>query len=95
METDYSIYRLNDEKELDIYRKQFGETAYREYLERLYNYIVNMKPGDKFRIDDLVKEQNRDLFIKLLCLFIWMHGTNTFLFSNDFRWFYCLKNNCK
>jgi hypothetical protein len=35
----------------------------------------------------MVKEENVDLFVKLLCLFIWMHGTNTFIFSDDFNWF--------
>ena len=50
--------------------------------------IESMKPGDRFRIDDLVVEENRDLFIKLLCLFVIMHGTATYYFSNEYTWFY-------
>ncbi len=84
----YSSHRLNDESELRPYIKKMGWPNFKTYMERLYNKIIDMKPGDKFRIDDLVVEKNRDLFIKLLCLFTVMHGTAVFYFNNEFTLFY-------
>lgn len=83
----YSHLRLNHESELYPFLQKMGEKEYKKYLERVYNKIIRMKPGERFRVDDLVVEENRELFIKLLCLFIRMHGTKTFIFSNDYQYF--------
>lgn len=83
----YAKYRLTSEREFDKYREKMGKQAFDAYLTRLYDYVISMKPGQKFLISSMVKEENVDLFVKLLCLFIWMHGTNTFIFSDDFNWF--------
>lgn len=83
----YSHLRLNNESELNPFIQRLGKKEFKKYLERVYSKIIRMKSGERFRIDDLVIEENRELFIKLLCLFIWMHGTNTFIFSNDYQYF--------
>lgn len=84
----YFNLRLNSEAQLNPYIKKMGWQNFKDYMERLYNKIDAMRPGDKFRIDDLVVEENRDLFIKLLCLFAEMHGTATYYFNNEYTWFY-------
>lgn len=84
---DYSHLRLNNESELKPFLVEMGKKEFDKYLERVYGKIMRMKSGERFRIDDLVIEENRELFIKLLCLFIWMHGTETFIFSNDYQYF--------
>lgn len=84
----YFNLRLNSESQLNPYIQKMGWPQFKAYMERVYNKIESMKPGDRFRIDDLVVEENRDLFIKLLCLFVIMHGTATYYFSNEYTWFY-------
>ena len=84
----YSSLRLTHDSQLIAYRDKMSWPTFKAYVERLYNKVIDMKPGDRFRIDDLVAEENRDLFIKLLCLFAIMHGTATFYFNNEYTWFY-------
>lgn len=49
-----------------------------------------MKPGESFDVDDVVIEENRDLFIKILCFFI-MDYPSRYLFNNTYTTFYRLK----
>lgn len=72
---DFSHHRLTDHTQLkEYYTQKFstpkGEIDFWQYSERLYRKLIKMQPGESFMIDHLCVEENRDLFIKVLCSFI-------------------------
>lgn len=72
---DYTPYRLNTEADLKPYYSQTfsakaGALTFWQYAERLYRKITMMVPGEILSVDDLVDEDNRDVFIKMLCAFM-------------------------
>lgn len=71
--TDFSKHRLIDESQLYPYFAKMGLTEYDAYIKRINRKILSMEPGTKLRIDPLVEEENRDLFIKMICLLINIH----------------------
>jgi len=52
------------------YEQKMGEKELIEYSRKVYMFFMQMKPGSFFSIEKNVKENNRDLFIKLCCMFI-------------------------
>lgn len=88
----YTHHRLSNEAELKLYiAKTFdtrsGTLSYWDYAEVLYRKIVIMAPGESFKVDDLVDEDNRDVFIKTLCAFMLNGVANGFKFSNNYTEF--------
>lgn len=71
--TDYSNLQLTDESELYPFMVKMGQKEYRSYMERLFKKVDAMNKGDYFMVDNLVSDENREMFIKMLCLFIWMN----------------------
>lgn len=54
----------------ETYKKERGEQQLQEYANTVYFLFINMKPNSIFSIEKNVKEKNRDLFIKICCMFI-------------------------
>ena len=47
-----------------------------------------MIPGESYDVDDLVAEDNRDMFIKLLCAFIMSGTAQGYYFNETFTKFH-------
>ena len=54
----------------ELYKEKLGELKLLEYMNRVYKLFIKMKPGSFFSIEKKVAEENRDLFIKMCCMFI-------------------------
>lgn len=88
MARDYSSSKLIDESQLYPYLVEMGQKEYRAYMLRVFKRMQDMKPGDSFDVDVRVSEENRDMFIKMLCLFIWIWPTSgEYLFNETFTVF--------
>lgn len=86
---DYTPYRLNNEADLKPYYSQTfsakaGALTFWQYAERLYKKIVMMVPGETLTVDSLVDEDNRDVFIKLICAFMMSGIAQGFLFNSTY-----------
>ncbi len=91
METkDYTHHRLTNDNEVLAYRTTMGVPEFWDYFDRLHTKVHSMNPGQSFHIDDVVVEENRDLFIKLLCNFI-NECPGLYLFNNTYTTFYKLE----
>lgn len=89
---DYTIHKLTADSQLrpcmnKIYSSKAGPQTFWQYAERLYSKIIMMVPGESFIIDDLVEEDNRDMFIKILCAFIAGGVAQGFLFNQYYTEF--------
>ena len=89
---DYSHHRLTDHTQLrEHYNKMIptkgGPVPFWTYAERLYRKITMMRPGESFMVDHLVTEENRDVFIKLLCAFMASGIAQDFLFNKRYTMF--------
>lgn len=87
--TDYSAHKLTDESQLKTYYQNILETksgkiSFWQYAENLYRKIAMMVPGETIKVDDLVDEKNRDLFIKLICGFMISGVAQGFYFNKTY-----------
>lgn len=85
----YSLHRLNKEEDLKPYYTQTfatktGAITFWQYAERLYNKITMMVPGETYEVDDLVTEDNRDVFIKLICSYMMSGIAQGFWFNTTY-----------
>lgn len=83
MET-FAQYRLNDYSFIPEYEQRMGKDYFRKYRDDVYIHLMKMKVGDRFSVEKLVKEENLDLFIKIVCLFI-LEGHPDYDFTNDYK----------
>ena len=84
---DFSEHRLNNEADLISYHSQIGATKFWDFGNKLFSMVILMKPGESFKINDMVIEKNRDLFIKFLCWFIQSGAVDDFIFNDSFTVF--------
>jgi hypothetical protein len=75
---------MNDYDWIDTYQQKMGKEAFRQYRNSVYEMLMGMRPGEYFTIDDHVKTENIDLFIKMVCLFI-VEGNHQYDFTNDYK----------
>jgi hypothetical protein len=84
----FAQYRLNDYSFIGEYERRMGKDYFRKYRDEVYIHLMSMKPGDRFSIETLVKEENLDLFIKIVCLFI-LEGHPNYEFTDDYKHVKC------
>lgn len=84
----YAIYRLENWSWVEHYQRRMGDDSFREYRDSVYKKLLSMKAGACFNIKDKVKEDNRDLFVKLCCAFI-LEGHPNYSFSDDYKTIRC------
>lgn len=89
-EIDLSKHRMNDYDWVDKYINERGRDEFYKYLNSVYGFLLEMKPGTFFRIEGNVKPENIDLFIKICCLLICerydskQEFETEYIFSNDY-----------
>lgn len=80
---DYSKHRMNDYDWIAKYQSIMGKEEFFYFLNRVYKRMLQMKTGETYKIANKVQEANRDLFIKIVCLFI-LEGNQNYIFSEDY-----------
>ncbi|MDR1116614.1 MAG: hypothetical protein LBL33_10820 [Tannerella sp.] len=80
----FAQYRLNDYSFIGEYERRMGTEYFRKYRDDVYIHLAKMNPGDRFSVEILVKKENLDLFIKLVCLFI-LEGNPDYEFTDDYK----------
>ena len=66
----YTVHLMRNWDWLYKYKQELGAEKISEYINRVYQLLTKMKPGSFFSIEKNVKAENRDLFIKVSCMFI-------------------------
>lgn len=59
------------------YSKEMDEPERQEYVNRVYRFILDMKPGQKMTIAKMVKKENVDLFVAVVKMMILESGWNS------------------
>ena len=72
---DFSEHIMKNWEWCEQYRSRLGEEAYRTYVNKVIDLLTGMKPESYFSIEKNVTPENRDLFIKVCCMF--MHAQYT------------------
>lgn len=80
----YAKYRLTDWDWIPRYKQKMGTDLFREYVNNVYSELMKMHVGDRFSLDDNVREENRELFVKIVCMFI-QEGNSDYDFSPDYK----------
>jgi hypothetical protein len=68
--SDNRKYLLRDWNWVRQYRLLRGTEAFYGYVNEVYRFLDGMKPGTCFRLENNVRPENLDLFIKVCCMFI-------------------------
>lgn len=80
----YAQYRMNDWGWIPRYKSLMGKESFNEYVNNVYLELMSMKIGKSFSIDSEVKTENRELFVKIVCMFI-QEGNYDYEFSPDYK----------
>ena len=76
---DYSGYKLTDWAWVEHYKERMGAEAFRDYMNRVYGTLLRIPVGGSIQITERVRPENRELFIKIGCMFIQEgHADNDF-----------------
>jgi hypothetical protein len=90
-ENDFSKFRLPDDSSGEWIMsviQSMGLKAYTEYEDKVYKALDGLRVGKYFDIND-VKEEDREMFIKISCLYIRQHpnvvfnGTYTRIYKEE------------
>lgn len=80
----YETYKLIDWDWIQVYKTRMGKEAFQQYVNDVYRLLLTMLPGKPFNIEEKVREENRELFIKIVCMFI-SEGNGNYGFSDDYK----------
>lgn len=86
----FSSHRLNSLSDIIPIKKTMGESEFKAFSFRVYKRLAKMKEGDKFNIEKKVSEENRDLFIKVACCYIY-DFPGFMIFNEEFTQLICKK----
>jgi len=82
---DYSSYRLDGYAWVDAYIAQMGQEAFHAYRSKVERALEALSEGRYYAVDD-VREEDRELFVKLCCHYITGHPE--YYFSDDYSRIY-------
>ncbi|MBF0763335.1 MULTISPECIES: hypothetical protein [Parabacteroides] len=80
----YASFRLTDWDWISRYKEKMGTDHFRDYVNGVYSELMKMRVGGVFSLDNEVREENRELFIKIVCMFI-LEGNSDYDFSSDYK----------
>jgi hypothetical protein len=84
---DYSHLRMQNHGDLQPYIKKMGNSAFFSYCEKIFETIEKLQPGQSFKVDSMVVEENREMFIKILHCFIIDFNFTKYTFNNTYTSF--------
>ena len=70
MKEDFSKHIMINWNWIREYRSSMGEKEFNDYFGKIYLFLLQLPEGKYFDISQNVTEKNRDIFIKICCLFI-------------------------
>ena len=70
MEINFSKHRMNDWNWIQEYKSIMDKEQYNNFFQKVYSTLFQIPQGKYFDISKNVTEKNRDIFIKICCLFI-------------------------
>jgi hypothetical protein len=79
---DYTRYRLRSVRELD---KFANDTDFIVMRNKVYEFLMTMKPGERRAVEKFVREENRERFVQLCHQFI-LEGN--YFFGYEFSNYY-------
>ncbi len=88
---DLGQYRLNKTKELADLAEKLGD-RFDPFFCAVYKLLDELKEGESFDVEANVHPENRELFIKCACFYIWDKNRTRETFSawveftNDYRY---------
>lgn len=80
----YEQYRMTDYGWIGIYQSRMGADQFKQYVNLIYKELMAMKVGETLVIESTVKAENRELFIKIVCMFI-QEGNPDYEFSSNYK----------
>lgn len=81
----FKQYRLNNRAEIEELQRNFIPEKFELYKQKLFELLQSFTPGKEYNIAEKIKSENRELFIKLSCLYMLQTGANCNVeFSNDY-----------
>ena len=79
---DLSKHKMTDRTWIRDYTQEMGVEAFQDYECRVWDALEKLRDNFFYDIEKIVKEENRDLFIKICCKFILTHPE--YEFSEDY-----------
>lgn len=85
MDIDFSHYRMNNYSWIDNYKEKLGVDTFRKFQNAVYDWLLKLKKGESIDMvsNKQITDQNRDLFIKTVCLFI-SEGNGDYEFNEKY-----------
>lgn len=82
---DFSAYKMVNFDWIKIYQDKLGRTVFYAFIDKVYGILNRMEEGQVFNLstDISITDRNRDLFIKVACMYI-NEGNENYSFSNDY-----------
>ena len=74
-------YTTGVEKESNL----MEESDRQDYVNKVYRFLMRLKPGTKVRIDDLCKPETRILFIEVVKMYIDETGGQEVEFTGEYE----------
>lgn len=86
--TDNSHLRMHNHEDLRPFMQKMGNKAFFQYCEKVFSIIEKLQPGQSFEINNkIVKDENREMFIKILHCFIIDFNFKKYTFNNTYTIF--------
>lgn len=81
---DFSVYKMSDYNWIKTYQDKLGKITFNAFVDKVYGILDRVKEGQSFDIsaDISITDRNRDLFIKVACMYI-ADGNENYSFSED------------
>jgi hypothetical protein len=82
---DFSAYKMVNFDWIKIYQDKLGRSVFYAFIDKVYGILNRMQEGQVFNLstDISITDRNRDLFIKVACMYI-NEGNENYSFSNDY-----------
>ena len=80
----YAAYRLVDWDWIGRYKEKMGHGRFMDYVDAIYSELMGMPVGGTFSLESNVREENRELFVKIVCMFI-LEGHSDYSFSDNYK----------
>ena len=81
---DLSALAMTDYSDIERCQEEMGKEAFGAYRDKVYTRLMRMTAGDIIDVQKIVRRENLEVFIKVVCLFI-SEGNGDYSFSSNFN----------
>lgn len=81
---DFSMHKMTDYNWIKTYQDKLGKITFNAFVDKVYGILCRIEEGKSFNLstDISITNRNRDLFIKVACMYI-ADGNENYSFSED------------